>query len=162
MTADVTLNLDDYSSLHVSAMIHHLLALKVTKQKSSSSAEPSEGNPSGDWLRHGTCLALSSGMDGHACNSGHCLITLSEQHRQLAQLYGRLSMSDKIENELIADGHGVTKVNLITALGLYSMTSSIESLERIERAHGLMTCLVWKCYLERYRQSKRLEAGERL
>ena len=48
-------------------------------------------------------------------------------------------MSDKSEMELIADCHGVTEVNLITALEFYSMTSSIELLERLERAHGLVT-----------------------
>ena len=141
MTADVTLDLDDDASLHDLAMIYHLLALKKTKQKSNSSTEPSEGNPSCDWLRQGTCLAHSSGMDGHVCNSRHCLITLREQQRQLVQLYGRLSMSDKSGMELIADCHGVTEVNLITALEFYSMTRSIESLERLERAHGLVTCL---------------------
>ena len=70
---------------------------------------------------------------------GHCLNTLSEQHRQLAQLYKRLSMSDKSKMELVADCHGMTEVNLITALGFYSMTSSIESLELLERAHGHVT-----------------------
>ena len=43
--------------------------------------------------------------------------------------------------ELVADCHGVTDVNLITALGFCSMTSSIESLERLERAHELVTSL---------------------
>ena len=43
--------------------------------------------------------------------------------------------------ELIADCHEVTEVNLITDFGLCSMTSSIESLERLERAHGLVTPL---------------------
>ena len=33
------------------------------------------------------------------------------------------------------------EVNLITALGFYRMTSSIESLERLKRAHGLVTSL---------------------
>ena len=117
MTADITLDLDDAASLHDLAMIQHLLAMSVTKQKNNPSMETSKGSPSSDWLRKGTCLALSSGMDGHVCNSEHCLITLSEQHRQLAQLYGRLSMSDKSGRELIADCHGVTEVNLITALG---------------------------------------------
>ena len=51
MTVDVALDLDDDASLHDLAMIHHLLALKITKQKGNSSKEPSEGNPSGDWLR---------------------------------------------------------------------------------------------------------------
>ena len=50
-------------------------------------------------------------------------------------------MSDKSGMELIADCHGVTEVNLFTALAFYSMTSSIESLERLERAHGLVTSL---------------------
>ena len=80
-----------------------------------------------DLLKQVACLASSYGMEGHKCDTGHCLNTLSEQHRQLAKLYGRLSMSDKSEMELIAHCHGVTEVNLIPALGFCSMTCSIES-----------------------------------
>ena len=141
MTADITLDLDDDASLHDLAMIHHLLAMRLTKRKSTPSTELSEEGPSSNWLKQGTCLAQHSGMEGHVCNLGHCLVTLSEQHRQLARLYGRLSMSDKSGMELVADCHGVTDVNLITALGFCSMTSSIESLERLERAHELVTSL---------------------
>ena len=65
MTADVTLGLDDDASLHDLAMIHNLLALRKMKQKSNSSREPSEGTTSNDWLRQGSGLAHSSGMDGH-------------------------------------------------------------------------------------------------
>ena len=140
------MDLDDDASLHDLAMIHHLLALKKKKQKSGPSTEPAEGNPSGDWLGQGTCLAHSIGMDGHVCNSGHCLNTLSEQHRQLAQFHGRLSVSKNNGMGLIADCHGVTEVNLITALGFCSMTSSIESLERLERAHGLVTSLAVEAF----------------
>ena len=50
-------------------------------------------------------------------------------------------MSDKSEMESITDCHGVTEVNLITVLGFCSMTSSIESLEPQERAHGLVSSL---------------------
>ena len=141
MTADITLDLDDDASLHDLAMIHHLLAMRLTKRKSNPSTELSEEGPSSNWLKQGTCLAQHSGMEGHVCTLGHCLVTLSEQHRQLARLYGRLSMSDKSGMELVADCHGVTDVNLITALGFCSMTSSIESLERLERAHELVTSL---------------------
>ena len=81
MTADITLDLDDDASLHDLAMIHHLLAMRVTKRKINPSTEPSEESPSSNWLRQGTCLAQHSGMEGHVCNLGHCLITLSEQHR---------------------------------------------------------------------------------
>ena len=142
MTADVTLDLDDDASLHDLAMMHHLLAMRLTKQKSNPSTELSEEGPSSNWLKQGTCLAQHSGMEGHVCNLGHCLVTLSEQHRQLARLYGRLIMSDKSGMELVADCHGVTDVNLITALGFCSMTNSIESLERLERAHELVTSLI--------------------
>ena len=96
MTADVALDLDDHASVHDLAMVHHLLAVRIAKQKSNPSTELSEGNPSSYWLRQGICLAYSSGMDGHVCGSGHCLNTLSEEHRQLAQLFGRLSVSDKV------------------------------------------------------------------
>ena len=50
-------------------------------------------------------------------------------------------MSDKSGMELIADCYGVMEVNLITALGFCSMTSSIESLDCLKRAHGLVTSL---------------------
>ena len=123
-------------------MIHHLMAMRLMKRKINPSTELSEESPSSNWLEQGTCLAQHSWMEGHVCNLGHCLITLSEQHPQLARLHGRLSMSDKSAMELVADCHGVTDLNLTTALVFCSMTSSIESLERpLERAHELVTSL---------------------
>ena len=44
MTSEVMLDSDGDASLHDLAMIHHLLALRITKQKSNSCTEPSEGN----------------------------------------------------------------------------------------------------------------------
>ena len=58
-----------------------------------------------------------------------------------SQNVGRLSMSDKSEIKLIAKCHGVTEKNLMTALRFYSMVSSIESLERLEHSHELVTSL---------------------
>ena len=55
-------------------------------------------------------------------------------------------MSDKSRMELIADCLGVTEVKLILALGFYSMMSSILSLERLERAHWLVTSLSVKVF----------------
>ena len=80
-------------------------------------------------------------MEEHICGNGYCLKTMSEQHCQLAKLNGRLSMSKKNDMELIADCHGVTEVNIMTALRFCSMFSSIEHLERLERAHELVTSL---------------------
>ena len=59
MTADIVLGLVDDASLHDLAMIHHMLALKTTKQNGRPSTEPSGGSSSSNWLRQGTCLASS-------------------------------------------------------------------------------------------------------
>ena len=71
-------------------------------------------------------------------------------------------MSDKSGMELIAGCHGVKEVNLITALGFCSMTSSKESLERLERAHGLVTSLSVEVFPEALQTEQKTGAGERL
>ena len=43
--------------------------------------------------------------------------------------------------ELIADCRGETERNLMTAMGFYSMVSSIESLNLLECSHELVTSL---------------------
>ena len=45
MAADITLDLDDDASVHNLAMIRHLLAMRMLKQKNNPSTEPSEGDP---------------------------------------------------------------------------------------------------------------------
>ena len=47
----------------------------------------------------------------------------------------------KTETELIADCHGRTEVNLVTALGFYSMFGSLESPLKIERKHEMFTAI---------------------
>ena len=54
--------------------------------------------------------------------------TLARQHKQLTILFGNVVMKTRRETELIADCHGETEVNLVTALGFYSMFTSLESL----------------------------------
>ena len=124
MTADVALDLDDDASLHDSAVIHLLLAMKVAKKNGKPATESFEGGSPSICLKQGACLASSCGMEGHACGTGHYLNMLSEQPGQPAKLYRRLSMSDKSEMELIADCHGVTEVNFITALGLHRVVGT--------------------------------------
>ena len=50
-------------------------------------------------------------------------------------------MKAKTETELIADCHGETQVNLVTALGFYSMFGSLESLMNLERKHEMVTTI---------------------
>ena len=67
--------------------------------------------------------------------------TLERQHKQLTILFGNFVMKTRTETELIADCHGGTEVNLVTALGFYSMFGSLESLLNLEQTHEMVTAI---------------------
>ena len=73
-----------------------------------------------DWVKPGSCLAEVCGLEGHVCGGLDCVKNLEKQHKQLAILFGSIVMKVKTETDLIADCHGGTEVNLVTALGFYS------------------------------------------
>ena len=50
-------------------------------------------------------------------------------------------MKARTEKELIADCHGGTEVNLVTALGFYSLFSSLESLLNLGQRHEMVTAI---------------------
>ena len=50
-------------------------------------------------------------------------------------------MKARTETELIADCHGGTEVNLVTAIGFYSMFGSLESLLNLEQKHEMVTAI---------------------
>ena len=51
-------------------------------------------------------------------------------------------MKSKTETELIANCYGGTEVNLVTALGFYSMFGSLESLLNLEQKHEMVTTII--------------------
>ena len=67
--------------------------------------------------------------------------TLERQHKQLTILFGEIVMKAKTETKLISDCHGGTEVNLVTALGFYSMFDSLESLLNLEQKHEIVTAI---------------------
>ena len=67
--------------------------------------------------------------------------TLERQHKQLTVLFGNVLMKARTEMELIADCHGGTEVNLVTALGFHSMFSSLESVLNLEQRHEMVTAI---------------------
>ena len=67
--------------------------------------------------------------------------TLESQHKQLTILFGNVVIKTRTETELIADCHGGTEVNLLTALGFYSMFGSLESLLNLEQRHEMVTAI---------------------
>ena len=61
------------------------------------------------------------------CGGLDCVKTLAKQHKQMTVLFGNIIMKSRTETELIANCHGGTEVNLVTALEFYSMLGSLES-----------------------------------
>ena len=94
-----------------------------------------------DWVKPGSCLAEVCGLEGHVCGDMDCVKTLEKQHKQLTVLFGNVVMKARTETELIADCHGGTDVNLVTALGFYSMFGSLESLLNLEQKHEMVTAI---------------------
>ena len=94
-----------------------------------------------DWVKSGSCLAEVCGLEGHVCGSLDCVKTLERQHKQLTILFGNVMMKARTETELIADCHGGTEVNLVNALGFYSMFGSVESLLNLEQKHEMVTAI---------------------
>ena len=94
-----------------------------------------------DWVKPDSCRAEVCGLEGLICGGLDCVKTLEKQHKQLTVLFGNIVMKAKTETELIADGHGGTEVNLVTALGFYSMFGSLESLLNLEQKHEMVTAI---------------------
>ena len=94
-----------------------------------------------DWVKPGSCLAEVGGLEGHICGGLDCVKTLEKQDKQLMILFGNIMMKAKTETELIADCHGGTEVNLVTALGFYSMFGSLESILNPEQKHEMVTAI---------------------
>ena len=94
-----------------------------------------------DWVKSDSCLAEVCGLEVHVCGSLDCVKTLERQHKQLTILFGNVMMKARTETELIADCHGGTEVNLVTALGFYSMFGSVESLLNLEQKHEMVTAI---------------------
>ena len=105
-----------------------------------------------DWVKPGSCLAEVCGLEDHVCGGLDCVKTLERQYKQLMVLFGNVVMKARTETELIADCHGGTEVNLVTALGFYSMFSflvtiessflvTIESLLNLEQRHEMVTAI---------------------
>ena len=93
--------------------------------------------------------------------------TLAKQRKQLTILFGKIVTKAKTETELIADCHGGTEVNLVTALGFYSIFGSLESLLNLERKYEIVTTIrvevfpevlqTEQKYFGKWRESKKVE-----
>ena len=95
--------------------IIYILTLTASKSNGEDKVELPIWGPE-DCVKPGSCLAEICGLEGHICGGLDCVETLEKQHKQLTILFGNIVMKAKTETELIADCHGGTEVNLVTAL----------------------------------------------
>ena len=69
-----------------------------------------------EWVKPSSCLAKFYGLEDHICGGLECVKTSKKQHKHLTTFFGNIEVKAKTETELIADCHGGTEVNLVTAL----------------------------------------------
>ena len=117
-------------------IIYNLMTTASKSDKGNNVELPGWGPE--DWVTPGSCLAKVCGLEGHMCGGLGCITTLK---KQLTALFGNITVKAKTEMELIADCHGGTKVNLVTALEFYSMFGSLESLLILEQKHEMVTAI---------------------
>ena len=113
-------------------------------------------------IKPDSCLAKVSGQEGHKCGGFNCVKTLARQHKQLTILFVNIVMKTRNKTELIADCHGGIEVNVMTALGLYSMFGSLESLLNREQKHEMITVISLEVFRGLYRLNRSISgSGEK-
>ena len=125
-TQDVQRELNSDYNLRDLNIIYNLM-MTASKNNGEDKVELPGWGPE-DWAKPGSCLAEVCELEGHICGGLDCVKTLAKQHKQLTILFGNIVIKAKTETELIANCHGGTQMNLVTALGFYSMMGSLESL----------------------------------
>ena len=92
-------------------------------------------------MEPGSCLDSTCGNGEHTCDGRSCVRIQSFQKEDLVTLFEDITEREKSEIQIVAECYASTTVNLATALGLFSRMCSLQSLERLELEHHLVTAL---------------------
>ena len=138
-TQDVQRELISDCNLRDLNIIHNLMTT-ASKSNGEDKVELPGWEPV-DWVKPDSCLTEVCGLEGHICGGLDCVKTLERQHKQLMILFGNIVMKAKTETELIADCHGGTEVNLVTALEFCNIFGSLESLLNLDQKHEMVTAI---------------------
>ena len=139
-TKDVQREMNSDCNLRDLNVIYNLMTTASKSNEEDNKVELPGWGPE-DWVKPGSCLTEVCGLKGPISGDLDCVKTLEKQHKQLTILFGNTVMKAKTETELIADCHGGTEVNLVTAVGFYSMFGSLESLLNLEQKHEMVTTI---------------------
>ena len=100
----------------------------------ASEVSTSEGRRSGD-------IEQSAQSRRMTCDGRSCVSIQSFQKGYLVTWFEDITEREKSEIQLVAECYASTTVNLATALGFFSRMCSLQSLERLESEHHLVTAL---------------------
>ena len=115
----------------------HKLILPQMKE----SGEKTNNLESATKMEPGSCLDSTCGSGEHTCDGRPCVRILSFQKEDLVTWFEDITEREKSEIQIVAECYARTTVNIATALGFFSRMCSLQSLERLESEHHLVTAL---------------------
>ena len=117
--------------------IVHKLILPQMKE----SREVTSGTGSVKRMEPGSCLDSTCSNGEHTCDGRSCVRIQSFQKEDLITWFEDITEREKGEIQIVAECYASTTVNLATALGFFSRMCSLQSLERLDSEHHLVTAL---------------------
>ena len=118
------------------SIVHKLILPQV---KESGKATSKLG--SAKKMEAGSCLDSTCGSGEHTCAGRSCVRIQSFQKEDLVTWFEDITEREKSEVQIVAECSASTTVNLATTLGFFSRMCSLQSLERLESEHHLVTAL---------------------
>ena len=124
---------EDLATLSV---VHKLILPQVKE-----SGEKTNKLGSARKMEPGSCLDSTCGSGEHTCDGRSCVRIQSFQKEDLVTWFEDITEREKSEVQIVAECYASTTVNIATALGFFSRMCSLQSLERLESEHQLVTAL---------------------
>ena len=117
-------------------MVHKLILPQMKE-----SGEKTNSLDSAKKMEPGSCLDSTCGSGDNTCDGRSCVRILSFQKEDLVTWFEDITEREKSEVQIVAGCYARTTVNIATALGFFSRMCSLQSLERLESEHHLVTAL---------------------
>ena len=136
VTERVRLAPTENEDLATLSIVHRLI---LPQMKESS--EVTSGTGSVKRMEPGSCLDSTCGSGEHTCDGRSCVRIQSFQKEDLITWFEDITEREKSEIQIVAECYASSTVNRATALGFFSRMCSLESLERLESEHHLVTAL---------------------
>ena len=114
---------------------------KLISPQTQESGEKTSKLGSVKKMEPGSCLDSTCGNGEHTCDGRSCVRILSFQKEDLVTWFEDITEREKSEVQIVAECYARTTVNIATALGFFSRMCSLQSLERLESEHHLVTAL---------------------